>query len=48
MCSEPPDREEVKYVKKALTANGYMKWAFEIPKKREKAEAPSKDRDYMY
>ena len=27
---DPSDREEVKHVKKALTANGYMKWIFEI------------------
>ena len=36
---EPLDREEkVKHVKIALTANGYKKWAFDIPKKREKVE----------
>ena len=36
VMSERSDREEeVKHVKKELTAHGYMKWAFEIPKKRE-------------
>ena len=35
---EPSDREEVKHVKRALTVNGYKKWAFKIPKKREKVD----------
>ena len=36
--------EEVKHIKKTLTTNGYKKWAFEIPPKREKVEDPFKDR----
>ena len=44
VVSESSDREEVKHVKKTLTANGYKKWGLEIPKKREKVEVPSKDR----
>ena len=45
VVSEQSDREdEVKHIKKALTRNVYKKWAFEIPKKREKVEDPSKDR----
>ena len=34
----------MKHVKRALTANGYMKCVFAILKKREKIEDPSKDR----
>ena len=30
--SDPSDRE-VRHVKKALSANGYKKWSFEIPQK---------------
>ena len=37
-------RGSVKHVKNALTANGYTKWVVEIPKKKKKAEDPSKDR----
>ena len=42
VVSEPSDREEVKHFKKVLTANGYKKWAFEIPQKREKDRATSR------
>ena len=34
----------MKHIKKALTANVYKKWDFEIPQKRKKVEDPSKDR----
>ena len=34
VVSEPSDHEEeVRHVKKALSANGYKKWSFEVPKK---------------
>ena len=47
VVSQPSDREEVKHVKTALAANGYMKLAFEILKKREKVEDPSKFLVYL-
>ena len=45
VVSEPPNREEVvKHIKKALTANVYKTWTFEIPQKKEKVKNSSKDR----
>ena len=44
VVSKPSGREEVKHVKKAITETEYMKWAFKIPKKRERVEDPSKDK----
>lgn len=43
VVSEQSDREEIKYVKKALIANGCMKWSSHILIKKEKAVDPSKD-----
>ena len=37
VVSEPEDvREEVNHVKKVLTVNGYKKWSFQIPKKKDR------------
>ena len=45
LVTEADDKqEEIKHVKKALTANGYRKWSFKLPRKKEKKKEDS-DKD---
>ena len=44
MVSDLSDHEEeARHLIKALTPNGYKKWSFEIPQKKEKTDDPFHD-----
>ncbi len=38
-------KEEIKHVKKVLSANGYKKWALEIPKKKKSTNNENSDKE---